>query len=282
MKQKGITLIALIVTIIVLLILAGVSLRLIAGGDGIMIRASNAVDTNKTAAYNEALEFAMAELKIKYYEEKYANGAQVGTFVQYAKAKLVNGVDTPKGNIKLVAGTNTVIYTDSSNGTTVTGVFNEESAEVAVAGKWTHTSDGMHVTNGAVTLEVGSDITGYSVTVNDITYGDGFWVVLGAENGCLLITPKLIHEGEEITLSGKDDYLGGINKLNEAASYFLNPLLATEARSINLDDICRITLDYPVVARSNTVNSHLYDYGNEVTYTLENGRLHYVRNYISN
>ena len=78
MKQKGITLIALIVTIIVLLILSGVSLRLIAGGDGIMNRASNAVDTYEKAANDEKKELTDAEAlideidvgNIKYTDEK--------------------------------------------------------------------------------------------------------------------------------------------------------------------------------------------------------------------
>ena len=41
-KQKGITLIALVVTIIVLLILAGVSIATLTGDNGILTRASNA------------------------------------------------------------------------------------------------------------------------------------------------------------------------------------------------------------------------------------------------
>ena len=39
------------------------------------------------------------------------------------------------------------------------------------------------VTNGEVTLEVGSPITGYSVTAFGTEYGDGKWYVLGAEDG---------------------------------------------------------------------------------------------------
>lgn len=49
-QEAGITLIALVVTIIVLLILAGVSISTIAGQNGLMGRASNAVDTNKKAS----------------------------------------------------------------------------------------------------------------------------------------------------------------------------------------------------------------------------------------
>ena len=48
-KCRGITLIALVITIIVLLILAGVSLSLIAGENGILKRATGAVSQNRKA-----------------------------------------------------------------------------------------------------------------------------------------------------------------------------------------------------------------------------------------
>lgn len=60
-KQKGITLIALVITVIVLLILAGVSLRLIAGGDGIINKAEKATGKYTQAAAKEKLELKMVE-----------------------------------------------------------------------------------------------------------------------------------------------------------------------------------------------------------------------------
>lgn len=48
-NQKGITLVALVVTIVVLLILAGISLTLVLGNQGIVKKAQNA-KTNYTAA----------------------------------------------------------------------------------------------------------------------------------------------------------------------------------------------------------------------------------------
>ena len=47
LKEKGITLIALVITVIVLLILAGVTLATITGYDGILPNAQNAVDKYK-------------------------------------------------------------------------------------------------------------------------------------------------------------------------------------------------------------------------------------------
>lgn len=58
-KEKGITLIALIITIIVLLILAGVSLNMIMGDNGILKQAKTATVKQKFAKYKEELELGM-------------------------------------------------------------------------------------------------------------------------------------------------------------------------------------------------------------------------------
>ena len=48
-KQKGITLIALVITIIVLLILAGVSISMLTGENGILNQASKAAEMTEIA-----------------------------------------------------------------------------------------------------------------------------------------------------------------------------------------------------------------------------------------
>ena len=55
-KNKGITLIALIITIIVLLILAGVSLNAIVGNNGIITNAQGAKFKSEMAKYKEDTE----------------------------------------------------------------------------------------------------------------------------------------------------------------------------------------------------------------------------------
>lgn len=61
----------MIVTIIVLLILAGVTLNLIAGEDGILGRAENSVSEHKIGAARELLELKLAEIDIDSYEIKH-------------------------------------------------------------------------------------------------------------------------------------------------------------------------------------------------------------------
>ncbi len=58
-KNKGITLIALIITIIVLLILAGVSINAIVGDNGVLNQAINAKDKTDEAGEKEKIEFAL-------------------------------------------------------------------------------------------------------------------------------------------------------------------------------------------------------------------------------
>ncbi len=75
-EEKGITLIALVITIIVLLILAGVSLRLIAGEGGILGRTERAVSKNEIAGIKEEVDLFVADLGLKFYEEKHFNNAE--------------------------------------------------------------------------------------------------------------------------------------------------------------------------------------------------------------
>ncbi len=60
-KEKGITLIALVVTIIVLLILAGVSIAMLTGQNGILKKAQEAKEKTENAMIEEEKQIAMAE-----------------------------------------------------------------------------------------------------------------------------------------------------------------------------------------------------------------------------
>lgn len=77
-NQKGITLVALVITIIVLLILAGVSISLVVGQNGVLGRASDAVITNKVAGVKEKVSSALAAAEIEY-QGKWAQGISSGT-----------------------------------------------------------------------------------------------------------------------------------------------------------------------------------------------------------
>ena len=60
-KNKGITLIALVVTIIVLLILAGISISMLTGQNGILNRTQEAKEKTQVANEKEAVNMAAME-----------------------------------------------------------------------------------------------------------------------------------------------------------------------------------------------------------------------------
>ena len=119
------------------------------------------------------------------------------------------------------------------------------------------TQDKTTVTNGDITLEVGSRITGYEAC------GISDWYVLGAEEGRLLITTKSCPE--EVELKGREGYTNGVEILNNVARKYTNSIYADgNARSINVDDINRITGYNPETAGFGT--NKLWQYGNEISY----------------
>ena len=76
-NKKGITLVALVVTIVVLLILAGVSLNLLIGNNGIITRAQQTKISNDLSSYKEQLAMFIAEKKVEnpeFYESSLTAG----------------------------------------------------------------------------------------------------------------------------------------------------------------------------------------------------------------
>ena len=71
-SNKGITLVALVITIIVLLILAGVSISLVVGDNGVLTQAKTSSDSTKISQMKEALGVAISSVQAKHF----ANYAQ--------------------------------------------------------------------------------------------------------------------------------------------------------------------------------------------------------------
>lgn len=79
-EAKGITLIALVITIIVLLILAGISLALVLGKNGIITRAKEAKDKYEESVQNELMDIATIEKEAFKTKEGYE---KLGLVLQY-------------------------------------------------------------------------------------------------------------------------------------------------------------------------------------------------------
>ena len=98
-KQRGITLIALVVTIIVLLILAGVSVSMLTGQNGILTNATKAKENTGAASDLEFLQTKAYEAVTNYYVK-----GQTGSENEYILEELgkVSGVETSvsQGTVK--------------------------------------------------------------------------------------------------------------------------------------------------------------------------------------
>ena len=70
--SNGITLIALVITIIVLLILAGVSIAMLSGDNSILKNSQKPADDTKLANAKEEAVVKMQEVVTEYYQKKYS------------------------------------------------------------------------------------------------------------------------------------------------------------------------------------------------------------------
>ena len=128
--KEGITLISLVVTIIILLILAGVTLALISGSDGILGRATNALDENKIAMAKEQVELALSDFQAEFFDEKYVERTNNGTKKEYISEKLQAGVETTNFYAKASAEGNVTVYEghDNSGTEVVKGAIQDDAS----------------------------------------------------------------------------------------------------------------------------------------------------------
>lgn len=86
-QQKGVTLVALVITIIVLLILAGVSIAMLTGDNGVLTKAKNSSTQTTIAEEREAAQIDINAAMSAWYEAKYAPSATTvsNDFQEYLK-----------------------------------------------------------------------------------------------------------------------------------------------------------------------------------------------------
>ena len=231
-SQKGITLVALIITIIVLLILAIVSIRLVMNG-GIIDKSKSAVDKYSEEELQEQIKLAYSDWQLGQYTGETRTAAE---FMQ-AKLNSIYGTGAVT-NVTETEGVFTVTFADGKEYT-----YNVTTGTTEKVAKWNDNGNNTftHSKTGQ-TVEVGDTVYYNSGVAAYEGEGDnqGKWGILGVENGKLLIMSK--ENVASVTLRGKQDYLtDGTTKLNNACSSFKNPTYADSVRSVKVEDINKIT-----------------------------------------
>ena len=138
-NNKGITLIALVVTIIVLLILAGVSIAMLSGQNGILNRASQATWQSKLGDAESTVALSVSNYLTDYYAVKYTGSKSeyLGTSESYtdevdAVKKGANAAKTELG------GDYTVTVKEKTDGTAIESIvikYTTNSKNYSVKGK---------------------------------------------------------------------------------------------------------------------------------------------------
>ncbi len=231
-KEKGITLIALVITIIVLLILAGVAIAMLSGENGILRKAAEAKTKTDEAQTNETKDLQALE-----YLLKKNTGERCW---QYKKDSNGRKTIVTDGTVELPIGT----YINYNAAAT------DAKGETIVERKITST--------GGSPTDTGTD-NYYKANEKTVTEGNGYgaqeysnkattngWRVLGVDEktGELLIIstdPVKTTGNADFYLRGIAGYNYGEQELNKVCSIFGSGYGATGARSVNVDDINKIT-----------------------------------------
>ena len=211
-NNNGITLIALVITIIVLLILAGVTIATLTGENGILTRASEADMETRGAAVEEEKNLWEAN-KIA---NKYATG-DVETL-----AELLERIG-PNGSKLLTQ---------------------EEIDEINETGKTTIGSRTIEFGTDAITIGEIYDDSMIGQKVNYSSNGQSNWIIFGKDESgnVLLTTERPIPNEFELTV-GPESWLTYKEDLKQACSGYGGEIKGRtiEARSITMEDINYVT-----------------------------------------
>ena len=224
-NKKGITLVALVVTIVVLLILAGVSINLVLGNNGIIAKAKDAETKSAEASQNDlkGINGLVSEMEGALAGN---NGGETQTpEITIGEAKVVANSDGTGSAItdaasvylgntlyitfahSIIGGTTvvdkTIPYAVTANGTytfTVTGTVNGKS----------------YTKNVSVTVNQFKDVYEYMQTNTKVTYSDGeVWIPEGfkvAEDSASTVQGGVVIEDKEgnqfvwVPVATIDDY----------------------------------------------------------------------------
>ena len=240
-KNAGITIIALAVTIIVLIILAGVSLSLILGDNGLMVQAQNAKEANAIGTYQEKIELARADVQ--------ANHMGIATLDNWI-TRIYEKEIVPEGNIIKKDEQNAIVITEEGYQFLITGDKETEyigNTDTNVKIEDLKPGDYVQYKVPAKQFTITATDTGYTEDQNfDTSNVTDLWQILYNREGELEITSsksvanlKLNRSWTESNFnhsvalsSSQRAYNNAITVLNAMCQNYMNEEYATSARVI--------------------------------------------------
>ena len=259
MKQdnKGITLITLVITVVVLTILAGVSINAVVGDDGIIAKAKESANLTKETTIKELIEKLVLEYKLAEKGE---------TLEDFLKTKIPSKIDK---------------VTNNGDGT-----LTIEKDGVTVTVNATHTSNPSTPTKPTINLDnlqIGDYVNYTYDTASD--YGTvaqtiGLkWRILNIdkENNVIDIISDSPTDAKKY-FGGISGYYNGSYYLNEICkAHYSNKKLGVEARSVNLLDMEKQLTSAGIEARNSYKDTYGTLYGTAQTNSI--GSCYYPKLY---
>ncbi len=239
-NRKGVSLIVLVITIIIMIILAG-SIILTLSNNGLITKASDAVKLTDLSN--------VKKLAILKWTEAFAENKQTQEELEQA---VIDGleesnIDISKYDIKVTTEWVQVSLkeTESDTGEQDQPETDEEVQKYSV---WTQT-DKLTVEKGNIKLEIGDKINYIDkagTNGSELYFGE--WKVLGAENGKILIvsatnvTTKTLGSETDSKVS-QDAYVNGIKYLNDVCAPYGTGNGANGAKCVAMKDVARLVGD---------------------------------------
>ena len=231
LKQAGITIIALVITIIVLLVLAGITISMVSN-DGILGKAKNAVDVSDKSSAEEEMSMYLAGIDIQREQE-----GNTGRLADYLSANVGN--DGLEDFLNNGDGYAQVAYKGHNY------MVNLDDGTFTYIGKSTGTGVNRHLKQ--ILNSNNQDVPGIAmVEAGEIETEDLGWKVLSTnEDGTVNLIANT-NTGFEVSISGINGYTNGVKALNEICSKLygsleINGKKVLSARSINAEDFYNVT-----------------------------------------
>ena len=168
-KERGITLIALVITIIVLLILAGVSIAMLTGQNGILTQAQRAANETENAAQNEA---AILDEYNQYLNNVTNGGTTGGGGTTGSTLGTVTGTETSNTTVQDSLGNQVVVpagfVVGNPNDNVEDGIYIVDKSHSNTAGSefvWIPVGT-IHTSSGDKTITLGRYVFYLEGTIN--------------------------------------------------------------------------------------------------------------------
>ena len=269
--EKAITLIALVVTIVILLILAGVTITMTLGQNGLFTRAREGV-----AAYNESEVRDDLSMLITQYTWDKASEKTDKSLGDYLKDNGATSVKVNADGTTLEVEYKGYVFTVNKDSGEITGVSKGDNSDVPVI-PTIKAKVGDIVKYTPDTPNTGYDLStaksGFGSTQTiDGTYDPTTWKIMEVDESGNIT--KLLGIGSKtVGFGNSTGYNNGVYLLNDICkTRYGNASLGATARSLNIEDIESKMNSKGIAARNAYTSGTATQYGTTRKYTGSNAK----------